>query len=269
MKEKHHKNEDHKTDAFLRFSSKLVNQVIHNKKVILQVMAFVVLGSIGWLGYSLFQEKQETKATQALYHWESKIEKLQEKWSESKESSSSSKKEKAPKKKDNVAKLTKEQKFKKLSPLLEGFQSEILKHKKTKAAIYSAIQLANIYLTYEKPQKANEVLNVIKSSLAVSSKHPLYMFFYSMLGRVQTLNNNCQEAIQSYKHVDKQKVFSFLKPEILYRIGVCQYRLNQWEKALSTFKQIKEDYSQAFVSQEAKKYIRLIQLQKAKKEEGV
>lgn len=145
-----------------------------------------------------------------------------------------------------------------------GFQDLVAKNPNSKAAQMSAIYLADIYSDYKQPEKAIDALNKvvpkndasdILSALAVNLKAGLLAD-----------QGNCPQAIDIWQNIIKQKKADFLHGEAKLRSAVCYEKMNDSVKAEQFYTELskstisKDEPEDKAVTEDAKKYLRLLKM---------
>ncbi len=149
-------------------------------------------------------------------------------------------------------------------PEVSGFQELVTKSPTSKAGQMSAIYLAEIYSEYRQPEKAIETLNK-----AVPQNDPsdvLSALALNLKAGLLTDQGQCPQAVDIWQKIINQKKLTYMHDESKLRSAVCYEKMDQLAKAeqyyleLSKDTAAKEDSADKAVSEDAKKYLRLLKL---------
>lgn len=116
---------------------------------------------------------------------------------------------------------------------LETFARE---NAKTSAGAQAAILAANLYMTYQQPDKAIEIAKVPATSL--SEERLLTNLAKVLWGSALADKGDCNEAIKVWSSVLDNKAMTSLHADVALRTGLCYETLNDLDKAREFYRKV-------------------------------
>ena len=198
-------------------ASKTEEWVARNQKYILSAIGIVVLGILGYLGYSQFiQAPKETEASNELFF-------AQQYFDQAVTAADNDSLY-------NLALNGGEGKY--------GLLDIIDKYKGTKAANLAKYSAGMAYLNMNKYTEAVSFLEGFSSDDAI-----LGALAKGGLGDAFTQLNQLEDALDYYEKAVSHDNNEFTTPRFLLKAGITAMELNQNDKAIGYFKRIKDEYS--------------------------
>lgn len=238
----------------------------HSKIVITVVLAFIVVGSaISLVGY--FADKKEMAQQEKYFLLEKAYTQKKsdfEATSRAETMAAQNKNSKTPPPAVDPAKKATGDLEKDYGTVVANFESFINEEPKTKAAQMAALNLSDIYLTYNKTDEAIAILDKVQAGL--DKDDVLTSLVWMQLGNAQANKQDCQSAIQTWQKIVSTKKLTYSHGEAKLRMGLCFESMNDLTKAEEIYTEVSKadtnggtDFNAA---QEAQKYLRLLKAKK-------
>jgi len=126
----------------------------------------------------------------------------------------------------------------------------------------AALTLAELYIKYHKTDEALDALKLTESSL--KPKELLSALIIHQMATLLANKNNCQNALEMWGKIVKNKEVQYLEKDVKIRMGLCYEALGDKEKAKAYFTEVstkgKEERDNA-TTLDAGKYLRLMNAQ--------
>lgn len=278
------KDELKKADQFTQVGRSALEQVAKNQKLVIGVAVALVLGGAGFVALDKVSLNKEMAVQEQYYAIEKNYLKIKEGFEKAEadqKTKAAQKENKDPKNKtanskneekaEESAKLATGDLTKDYGSEVDGWTKLIDSHPHSKAAAMSALELSQVYLKYEKPKEALQILAKVKNQQ--NSDHFLGAMVFHAYAKLLANQNQCQEAIGVWEVMEKKKKLRFLADEAQLGHALCLETLGQTEKAEMIFKDIvagKNDSStnsatpkpKSAIQKSAEKYLRFLKIKK-------
>ncbi len=217
------------------FASRFVAEILKYQLWIAGVLIAGFVGGIGYFTYNWYDNSQEIKAREAIFAVEDRLNKLRDQH-------------------DKKPDFDKE-----IKPVVEDLKAVIIKNKTTKAALGTAMSLAD-YLMSE--NKLAEAQNVLEQAVEKKRSGDLLVILAQMqIANLLAAQNNFAAALAHYQSLLSTSEAQFMMSEILLRMGLCAQKQGQMDQAKSYYSRIATEFAESEAAAQAKNYLRLIQLQ--------
>lgn len=214
-------------------------------------LIFVGIGYGGFIGYGAYSTNIEKKAQEQLFLIQKEIESKTEVLT----------KTNPEKKPDQAKEIEKSPKS-----LVENFEGQIKSYEKLiadykghKASFMAAIQLADLFVTYNDLVRAEatlvELASIVKGDLFGG-------LVLSQLGTVLMDQKKYSEAIPHFTNLVENKKQAHFHPQALLRLGTCHLESGEFEKAEGVFKRLEADFPNTQAASDAKNLLKLVRLKK-------
>jgi len=218
------------------------------------VGTLVLAGSIGGLafvGHKLWRTQVETKAAERLYKVEAQLKKVE----------SEIRKERSKKMQDSAG-LKEELRpvdfAKDFAGIVTNMKAELKNVSGTRAAMVSALNLANFLI---QQKQYEEALEVLKTPAIRPGVNDLLGGFWRMhYGLVCLENNKADDAIAAYQEVLAADGLKPFHPEALLKSGIAYEIKGDLNKARDTYEKLGREYPNTEASAAAAQYLRLLEL---------
>ncbi len=194
------------------------------------LLAIAVFG-IAIVSYGYFQKNKELKIEAALFEERTKLTDLLKVEDEKKE-------------KPN---------FEAIASAASNLEAKILNFDKSSAATTSALELAGVYLDYQKFDKAKSLLEKLQPKDGVLASLVNQQFATTLFEM-----KDYKGAIAKFDSIISSKADAFLHPDALLKKGLAFHQLGDMEKAKAAFKQVAEEYAEKPIANTANKYLRVM-----------
>lgn len=288
------KKELKKADQFTQTGRNVLDQIIQNQKMVLTVIVLVLLSGVGYIAWDKTRLNKEIAAQEEYYSIEKNYLKIKEGFekAESDAKAELEKKNAASKTnknaKDKTAANNEEEKAEEQSPKekskpatgdlvkdygseVEGWTKLIEAHASSKAAAMAALQLSQLYLKYEKPKEALQILS--KTKAQQSSDNLLGAMVFHSYAKLLANQGQCQEAVGVWETLEKKKNLHFLTEQAQLDRALCLESMGQTEKAEGIYKKVAATKNEATkgagprqkspAQKSAEKYLRYLKLKKS------
>lgn len=268
------KQEAKKPDELLASLSQGYSWAIGHRNTVIGLIGLFLIIGLGMTGFQYVNESKETKAQEQYYS-------LEKSYFEKKgqfEQALRQEQQKLADKKDKKAKPEKEtpaaaNQVKATGDLATDYgtietqlKEVVAKNSGTQGAAMAALLLTDMYIEYNQPASALELLKKMNPKAGSMMESLATM----QLGNVYALNNDCQNAVSTWAGLLQKKQIAYLHDELKLRTAQCQIQLGQSteaEKTLSELASNKETMNFT-VNREAAKYLRLLKVKKNFNGEG-
>lgn len=250
-----------KADQFTQTGRSLLEHIVKNQKMVLTVLILFVLGGVGFIVWDKTRYNKEIAVQEDYYLIEKKFLKIKEGFEKAEvEAKAEAEKKNAKSDKKNHNQLTSKENDKEkedgaeesaakeksvpatgdlvkdYGPEVEGWTKLVEGHPQSKAAAMAALQLSQLYLKYEKPQEALQIL--LKAKNKQNSDHLLGAMVYNTYAKLLANQGQCQEAMEVWEMLEKKKSLHFLMEQAQLGRALCLDSLGQTDKAEGLFKDI-------------------------------
>lgn len=245
-------------DLFMSTSEKMFKWIEQNSKLLAAVLTVVAVVALGLTGFRYYSEAQERKAAEALFKPETALRETESKLRESK----AAKMQEIAAGKDKTVKIEDMNKpadyEKDYAPNVVKITEAIRAHADTKAALVSALNLANFLVQQKQFAAALQVLEAPKFN---PSKGDLLGGFWHMhRGLVFLENQKADEALKEYKEVLDSKDLKSFHGEAMLKTGVAYELKGDAAKARETYEKVGREFKGTEASNTASQYLRLLEL---------
>jgi tetratricopeptide (TPR) repeat protein len=240
----------------------------HMTGVIIFLIAFVVLGA-GYSAFSYFDTKKEEESQNSYYKVEAeylaqktKFETFEAEANKPKDEKKNSKKDQKTKSEDQTD-TDKPQGLKAsgevsqdYGKVVSGFESVINKDPKSNAALMAALNLADIYSSYQQSEKALSHLEQVKPN-----KNLLSAMVLDRKAALKADSGDCKTAVGIWDQVLNLKASEFMASEIKLKKGLCFEAMNDFTQAKAMYMQAKvskEGEQPTPIAKTAEKYLHLL-----------
>lgn len=222
--------------------AKVGDFVLEHARSIFGLVCIGLLVWLGYIGYGVWLDRQEVKAQDALFAAESKILKLKEGFDKARMESLMPSLAKNDVKKEAPATLATGDLQKDYGDLPNQLESVIVQYPKSKSAAQAAIAVADLYLEYKQPEKAENVLSPIAQNF---SKNSIFSgLVNAVLGKALAQKGECEKATTIWQKILDEKSQSYIHADIALKAGICFESLGQVDKAKGMYKKASEDFSE-------------------------
>lgn len=204
-----------------------------NIRVLAGVIAILILAGIGFVVSQWLDNRAERRAQEAYYSIEAKYTKIRDEFDRARFAAL------APNANSNAAVNAKqptgdlEKDYGTIPSELEAFARE---NAKTSAGAQAAILAANLYLTYQQPDKAIEIAKIPATNL--SDNRLLTNLAKVLWGSALADKGDCNEAIKIWGTVLENKAMTSLHGDVALRTGLCYEALNDTDKAREFYRKV-------------------------------
>ncbi len=264
------KKELKKADQFTQTGRNVLEQIIQNQKMVLTVVVLVLLSGVGYIAWDKTRLNKEIAAQEEYYSIEKNYLKIKEGFekaeseakAEAKAEDQSSKEKSKPATGDLVKDYGSE---------VDGWTKLIEAHASSKAAAMAALQLSQLYLKYEKPKEALQILS--KTKAQQSSDNLLGAMVFHSYAKLLANQGQCQEAVGVWETLEKKKNLHFLTEQAQLDRALCLESMGQTEKAEGIYKEVAATKNETTkgagprqkspAQKSAEKYLRYLKLKKS------
>lgn len=249
------------------FTERVEDFLLENYKALIAVFVVIVVAAGGYATMQSISASNEKKAQDELFAITSELDKKVADLNEAAQKDSKAKDPKA--KKDAKADLmetlkepvkTPETLAKDLGPQVQKLEDFLKSNNDRKAGFIAAMALSDLYLDYQEPKKAVEILKPIADK---PSKDDL---FYGLINSQYALalsnSNNCQEAVDVYDNILKSKDQKHIHAQAMLRKGVCLMTLQKYDQAKDVFQEARTEYPDSMSGRSAESFERYLALKK-------
>ncbi len=257
-KEKLTKQDIQGPDMFMTFSEKMFHWIERNAKAILAVVSLAAVVALGYTAYGYYSASQERKAAEALFKPEVELRDTDTKLRESR----AKKMQDMAIGKDKTIKVADVDKpadyEKEYSATVAKLTEAIRAHAHTKAAMVSALNLANFLVQQKQYPAALQVLEAPKYK--PSDSDLLAGFWHMHRGLAYLENQKAEDAIKEYKEILDSKDLKSFHPEAWLKTGVAHEMKGDLNKARETYEKVDREFKGTEASNTASQYLRLLDL---------
>lgn len=263
--DKQEKKDIRRPDQVKQALESLMHWVQQNFAVLgLVFVGFVILGA-GWSVWDYFQSEKEESLQGQVALIEKDYFEQKEKFQTAEREAAM--KQAAPPKKDKKEELppvtvaATGDVQKDYGPILQRFSEVADKNPKSRAAKMSALYSAEIYTLYKQPDPALQTLE--KVSPQNNAKDMLSGLVLNMKAGLMAEKGQCEPAVQIWKKVTEQKKLFYLHDDAKLRMALCYEKMNDVAKAEQLYSEISQpsaDKQERVLSEDAKKYLRLLKM---------
>lgn len=193
-----------------------------NAKLLAGLIAVAILVGIGFIISEWLGSRAERKAQEAYYAIEAKYTKIKEGFDRAKLGALAQ----DTKEKPQLPSGDLNKDYGTISSELESFARE---NAKTSAGAQAAILAANLYLTYQQPEKAVEIAQIPATNL--SGNRLLANLAKILWGSALADKGDCNGAIKVWGEVLNNSAMTALHGDAALRTGLCYEALNDTDKA--------------------------------------
>jgi len=230
--------------------------VENNAPIMGALFAIVVIAAVIYEGVQFVQKRHELSAATAFYQVETQYSKLKEGFDRAKMQNF------MPSAKANasttVANGDLQKDYGTVLPELKKIATE---NAGTTAGAQAAMDLADIYINYNQPEKAVEYAK--NAAERLSSRNTLAPLARVLWGTALAQKGDCATAVTVWQQVLDNKSAAFLSSNVSLRSGLCYEKMNQNDKAAEMYHRVVADAEQTSDGQTAKTYLRAIDLKNA------
>lgn len=228
----------------------------HVRLVLGLVVALLIVGG-GWSAFSWMNNKKENELQTEFFKAEKEYLKKKEAFDRFEATAGKPKEaKKDPKSKDEV-----EPQGEKASGDLEkdygntlaDLNKIIQSHPDSKAAVLSALTLADVYLKYNKPDEGLAVLQKVKHK-----KTTLHTLALNLEAGLWANKNDCNKAVSLWNDVLSNREATFMHNEARLRQALCYESMNEPSKAEDNYNKVIADAKDSNLGKTAEKYLRLL-----------
>lgn len=133
-------------------------------------------------------------------------------------------------------------------------------NKDKNAAVFTALALSDLYLKYDKTEKAKSMLEGLAKSLKPNEIYYglVQMNYASVLMAAKDFNG----ALAPLEAVIAMKTQKHLHPTALVKLGVCHFELKNTDEAKRSFTRVTDEYAESSASSKAKSFLRWLTINK-------
>lgn len=245
-------------DMFMTFSEKIFHQIERNASAILAAVGLAAVLAIGFTAYSYYSAGQEHKAAEALFRPETELRDTDTKLREAR----AKKMQDMAIGKDKTIKVDAIDKpadyDKEYSATVAKLTEAIRAHSGTKAAMVSALNLANFLMQQKQFPAALQVLEAPKYK--PSDSDLLAGFWHMHRGLAFIENQKAEDALKEYKEILDSKSLKSFHPEAWLKTGVAYELKGDLNKARETYEKVDREFKGTEASNTASQYLRLLDL---------
>lgn len=243
-------------DTFVSMSDKFFSWVERHARSVAAILLLVAVASLGYIGYTHWESIGERKAADALYQPEAELRKVETKAREAKaakmEQLAVGQKKDAP---DSTPSVDYAKDY---APIVSQITGQIKAHANTKAALVSALNLANFLVQQKQFEQALAVLEI--PTYKPSANDLLGGFHQMHRGLALIENQKADEALKAYEAVLAAESLKFFHPEALLKSGVALELKGDTEKARQRYEKLSREFPDTEAAKSAQQYIRLLEL---------
>jgi len=230
-----------------------------NALAILAAVGLMIVGGLIYGGVEYWKKQQEQKAAAALYPIESEYSKKKMNFDRARFSSLLPNQTNAGNKPPETMATGDLQKD--YGAEVSGFEKILSAHSGTAAGLQAAITLAGLYLEYNMPEKASQVLD--QSIKDAGGREGFLTALASMQkGTALAAQDKCQDAVQTWQAVAGMKSMQFLHAEAHLKSGLCFEKLGDRAKAEESYRKVTEGFEGSTSAETAKALLRSLAMQK-------
>lgn len=254
MNSKDNKIDVRTPDAFHTFSERLFHWIEQYARAIGAVFALAIVFAIGWVAFGHYRDSVEKKASEAIARPENELKDVEAKLREARAAKMQELAGvKGAKEEPKPADYNKD-----YAPTVAKLTEQIKAHANTKAAMVSAMNLANFLVQQKQFEAAEGVLEAPKYT--PSSDDLIAGFWHMHRGLVFLENQKADQALAEYKKILDSKVLKYFHPEALLKTGVALELKGDREKARETYQRLEKEFQGTEASSAAQQYLRLLDL---------
>lgn len=253
-------------DAFISIMHRLSAWAAHHIKAISSVLAAIAVAAVIWAGYGIYKDSKENSAQVKLFAVQKEIKTIEDEFKKAETPPPPE-----PPKKDKKDKVVKEapkpegvkrtgEISKDYRNTLESYKSVISEFPRTQAAVLAALDLGRIYYDY----KDYEATVSLLEPQWKKANHPaLRGLCLDQLATAYEAKGDCQNAISKWQEIENDKAMSFLLGPSLIKVGLCQEKLKNFDKAEAAYIRAQSLTNDPESSRTAKKYLRFLKAVKS------
>lgn len=280
------KKELKKADHLTALGRNTFEQLVRNQKMVFTVALVLLLSGAGYVAWDKVSSKKETAVQEQFYSIEKNYLKLKESFDKaeadqkdkSKKDSDKTKQtaDKDSKKDGDDSKLPTGDLMKDYGSVVEAWNKLIDSYPSSKAAGMASLELSQLYLKYQSPKEALQVLSKVKAQQ--NSDQFMGAMVFHAYAKLLSNQGQCQEAIGVWENLEKKKHASFLVEPAKMGRALCLESLGQSEKAEMVLKELVADNNnstspgrgappatkgKSAIQKTAEKYLRFMKLKKS------
>ncbi|MFN7729049.1 MAG: tetratricopeptide repeat protein [Bdellovibrio sp.] len=229
----------------------------HSNLVIVVVAVLFVAGGAG-AAYSFISDRKETSLQEKYFQVENEYETKKQQFELSAASSNQPadpKTKKAPVPQGLKASGDLEQDY---GSVVKGLREITAEAPSSRGAALSALLLAEVYRSYQKPAEAIEALKTSTGARGVMGA-----FVKSELGSQMADQKDCEGALKVWSDLTKDKSAKFMVPQLKLKMALCSESLGKKTEAQDYYKQVVAEGKDTTAGRSAEKLLRLLQAQSA------
>ncbi len=236
----------------------------HSQFIVMTIAAFILIGG-GYSVYSYFAEKKEITMQEKYFGIEKKYTEAKRGFDDVVRAEAAAAGNKDKTKKTPAVDISKKATGdleKDYGAVVADFETLIAEASGAKAGQMSALNVAEIYLSYGKTDLAIAALE--KVSKGLSSSGAISSLVWMQLGNAYANKNDCKIAIEKWQNIVSSKGLMFAHGEAKLRQGLCFESLNDSAKAEQMYSEVatKDAAADTASAREAQRYLRLLKAKK-------
>lgn len=247
-------------DAFITTSEHILAWIERHATLMFTLVLVGTLGGVGYVGYNYFRHRAEAAAVNALYGPEAELKKAEakirdERAKKMQELAGLKNGAQAPSNPDDLRPVDYAKDY---APAVERLKAALKEQAGTRAAVVSALNLAN-FLVQQKQYA--EALSVIQIPTFKPSTSDLLGGFWRMhQGLVLLENDKAKEALELYKEVVAAADLQPFHSEAMLKMGITYELLGDKTQAQSTYEKIGREFAKSEAASSAAQYLRLMEM---------
>jgi len=224
-------------DKFVQTSKTAINYLTKHQTLLISILVLIGVGTLSYLGWTLYKTQMETKAQTALYQARKEM------YPQLARPNAQPNQAEAPRVfNDKVA---------------QSFQSVVENYPRSQAALLASIELSQSYLDQGNREAA---LNILKKAQGhADGKEILSHLFHFQQAKVLQAANNCQEAIGILDSIYGNKnIMGSVRAEALLKKASCQNTLQQEAQAYETYQKVTQEFPESSSANMARQFMQLV-----------
>ncbi len=206
-----------------------------NANAVFALFALLIVGAIGYSVMNWWGKHEEKKAQESFYQIEHQYTKIKEDFELGKMRASLPKSDK-PDDLNKVGKIASGDLSKDYGTVISDFEKLARDNPKTSAGAQAAIIAASIYLSYNQPDKAADVIQIPVKNLG--EKQLLANLARDLWGSALATKGDCKTAIATWKPLIDTAAAAFLAGDASLRSGLCFETLGQADEARKMYEKV-------------------------------
>ena len=258
-------DQNHQNNEIQAKNTKSFAQILQENIGTILIISAVIIGvGVIWGGVQNYKASNESQAMSDFFPISQKLKEKKDAFNQAKMEIENKKADKSKDKKNNTeeaastATLATGDLDKDYGSEVQAYQNFITQKASSRAGVMAALELAELFVEYNKFTEAEAQLESIASQF---NKDAFVGSLLQMrLAQIYTHNKKCDKAIGLYENILKLAESKHLHAEALLKMALCQDDLGKKQEAISNLERIEKEFSGTSSAENAAKYLRFIKV---------